>query len=167
MAYLRGFVSVEEMEDTIVQNFNSILTKRDVLYHLGDFYWENDMIGIKNFIKRLNFKKLIFLRGNHDKPLIRYMKQTKDSRLELHSDLFLKDSGCSLHLYHYPVFCYDKKYNNGQFEEYKYIHLHGHQHKNQNGELMKVKGAVNVNVDMNDYKPLNINDIIEIVKNQE
>ena len=167
MAYNRGFASTEEMEDVIVENFNSILTKRDVLYHLGDFYWNNDMEGIRKFIARLKFKKLIFLKGNHDKPLIKYMKQTKDSRLELYSDLFLKDSGYELHLYHYPVFCYDKKYNNGQLKEYKYIGLHGHQHKNQNGELMKVKGAVNVNVDMNIYMPLNIDDIVEIVKNQE
>ena len=50
MACGRGFSSIEEMEDKIVENFNSILTKRDVLYHLGDFYWNNDMEGIRKFI---------------------------------------------------------------------------------------------------------------------
>lgn len=166
LALYRGFVSTEEMEDTIVQNFNSILTKRDTLYHLGDFYWKNDLIGIKKFIARLNFRKLIFLKGNHDKPLIRYMKQTKDSRLELHNDLFLKDGGCHLHLYHYPTFDWEGRYNtdhNGA----KYYHLFGHQHRNQNGEPMNLKGAVNVNVDMNNYMPLNINDIVDIVKKQK
>lgn len=159
LAHFRGFVSVEEMEDTIVQNFNSILTKRDTLYHLGDFYWKNDLIGIKKFIARLNFRKLIFLKGNHDKPLIRYIKQSKDCRLELHNDLFLKDSSYNLHLYHYPVDDFNQKYNGG-------YHLFGHQHKNQDGAHSKIKNAYNVNVDMNNYMPLNIYDIVEIVKKQ-
>lgn len=166
MARNRGFISAKEMEDCIVDNFNSIVSKRDIFFHLGDFYWTNDMEGIRKFIAKLNCKKIIFLKGNHDKPLMKFMKATKNSRLELHSDYFLKDNGCNLHLYHYPIFDYDGRYNTENYGE-KYWHLYGHQHNRQNGELMGIKGAVNVNVDMNDYKPLNIDDIKRIVDEQD
>lgn len=165
MAIHRGFSSLEEMEDKIVENFNSIISRRDVLYHLGDFWWTNDMAAIKQFIKRLNFKKLIFLKGNHDKPLIRYMKQTRDSRLEIYSDLFLRDGDCHFHLYHNPVFDWEGRYN-ADNRGAKYYHLHGHQHFAQRGEMMNIKGAVNVNVDMNNYYPLAADDIQKIIEKQ-
>lgn len=163
MTKARGFQSCQEMEDVIVENFNSIITKRDVLYHLGDFYWNNDMEGIRKFIARLNCKKLIFLKGNHDKPLIKFMQRTKNSKLELYSDLLVKDGDYKLHLYHYPINDWDRKHHNKD-NNYKYLHAFGHQHAVNTTPHFQEKGAVNVNVDMNNYMPLNINDIAEIIK---
>lgn len=159
MARHRGFSSVEEMDDVIVEGLNSKCTKRDDLYCMGDAFWVGKPEEIKAFLKRLNFKRLFFIRGNHDKPLQRFMKQTKDSRLSLQTDMFIKDSGYSLHLYHYPVLDWEVKFNN-DFS----IHLHGHQHANSNAEMMTLKNAYNVNVDLNDYKPLNIEEILEKMK---
>jgi len=167
LAHHRGFSSVDEMNQTIVDGINQYATKRDVLYCLGDVFWEGKPEQIKVFLRQLNFKKLIFIKGNHDKPLLRFMKQNKDSRFELYDSLIIKDHGIQLHMYHYPIADWEKKFHNCNPDGYKYLHLHGHQHIVNNFPLFKEKGAVNVNVDMNDYKPLNIDDIKRIVSNQK
>ena len=60
----RPFNCVDEMNNSLVQNWNKIITNNDVVYHLGDF-----ALGMKeqanDIIKKL--KGTIYLiRGNHD-----------------------------------------------------------------------------------------------------
>ncbi len=54
-----GFKTKEEMTETLVKNWNSVVSKKDIVYHLGDF-------GDYNVIKRLN-GKVYLICGNHDK----------------------------------------------------------------------------------------------------
>lgn len=59
----RPFSSVEEMNKTIIDNWNSVVGKDDIVWHLGDF-----SLGNKNnieLVKQLNGKINIVL-GNHD-----------------------------------------------------------------------------------------------------
>jgi len=164
MARNRGFISAKEMEGCIVDNFNSTVSKRDTFFHLGDFYWTNNMEGIRKFIAKLNCKKIIFLKGNHDKPLIKFMKATKNSRLELHSDYFLKDNGCNLHLYHYPVEDWVgmiKKDKNGNRIGGSYM-LHGHEHSDCEIVNRKMSRRLNVNIELHNYRPLCVDDITSL-----
>lgn len=61
----RPFSSVEEMDEKMVQNWNSVVKPADKVYHLGDVYF----IGKKNnsewMFNRLNGTKVLIL-GNHD-----------------------------------------------------------------------------------------------------
>lgn len=67
LAQVRGFSSVEEHDQKLVDNWNSVVTKKDVVYVLGDVFRVerlSDMRGIK---------KLTL--GNHDQyPPERYLK---------------------------------------------------------------------------------------------
>lgn len=56
------FSSVEEMNETMIDNWNSVVGQNDKVYHLGDV-----MIGGKpeDILPRLNGKKTIIF-GNHD-----------------------------------------------------------------------------------------------------
>ena len=56
------FSSMEDMEDNILSNFLSIVTKRDVLYCLGDMAF--DLRGLEK-ISTLPCRKIL-IRGNHD-----------------------------------------------------------------------------------------------------
>lgn len=60
----RPFKSVEEMNETIIKNWNETVTSKDIIIHLGD-------VGLGKYeqlepiIQRLNGKKILIL-GNHD-----------------------------------------------------------------------------------------------------
>lgn len=53
-----GYTTREEMLEEMVKNWNSVVSKKDVVYHLGDF-------GDYNIIKRLN-GKVYLICGNHE-----------------------------------------------------------------------------------------------------
>lgn len=55
----RPFKTVEEMDNTIIENWNSIVGKDDVVFHLGDF-------GDYNKVKELN-GKIILITGNYER----------------------------------------------------------------------------------------------------
>lgn len=58
----RPFSSIEEMDDTLVQNWNKQVGAFDHVWHLGDFAWR-DHLGYR---KRLN-GVVHLVEGNHDK----------------------------------------------------------------------------------------------------
>lgn len=60
---VRQFDSIEEMNDTIIYNWNSVVRKsNDVVYHLGDITLKQSSLPI---LDRLNGRKFL-VRGNHD-----------------------------------------------------------------------------------------------------
>src|SRR5690554_6252037 len=59
---LRGFSSIEEHNNTIIDNWNSIINKRDSTFILGDIAFGATNIKLLN--KLNGYKKLIL--GNHD-----------------------------------------------------------------------------------------------------
>lgn len=60
----RPFYSVEEMNETLIKNWNSVVKKDDVVWHLGDFGFGSKET-IINIRSRLNGKIFLIL-GNHD-----------------------------------------------------------------------------------------------------
>lgn len=60
----RGFKSIEEMNEKIIENWNSIVKPEDTVYHLGDVMLGDIEAGI-NCLKRLNGHIYIAI-GNHD-----------------------------------------------------------------------------------------------------
>lgn len=60
----RGFSSVEEMNETIIKNFNSLIDNEDDLYILGDLMLKDDVHGME-CLNALPGRKHIIL-GNHD-----------------------------------------------------------------------------------------------------
>ena len=61
-----GFSSLEEMEDTIIDNWNSKIKPNDIVYHLGNFGW--DPISSESSIIHLN-GIIHFIGGTYDKHL--------------------------------------------------------------------------------------------------
>lgn len=57
----RPFASVEEMDDEMVRRWNAVVTKGDLVYHLGDFAFADHNL----YLPRLNGQKHL-IRGNHD-----------------------------------------------------------------------------------------------------
>jgi calcineurin-like phosphoesterase family protein len=59
---LRPFESLEEMDETLVDNWNKTVGKHDTIYHLGDVVIPRPSLKLLN---RLNGRKIL-IRGNHD-----------------------------------------------------------------------------------------------------
>jgi calcineurin-like phosphoesterase family protein len=74
---LRPFDSVEEMDETMVANWNAVVGPRDTVYHLGDVVIPRASLKI---LDRLNGRKIL-VRGNHDQgPLKDFSRYFEDVR---------------------------------------------------------------------------------------
>lgn len=58
----RPFNSVEEMNEQLISNWNSTVSPKDIIFHLGDFAFGRNNVDIA---ARLNGRKRLIL-GNHD-----------------------------------------------------------------------------------------------------
>lgn len=71
----RPFKDITEMNNAIINNWNSIISKEDIVYHLGDFGLGN-FDELKKIFDKLNGKKYLIM-GNHD------LKRSKNFYLNL------------------------------------------------------------------------------------
>ena len=145
----RPFADVEEMNETLVANWNRKVRERDSVYILGDFaFCSGEMAN--ELLDRLNGKKYL-IRGNHDSFLGYSAFET--SKFEWIKDYAkISDHNRTIVLFHYPIASWEKKHHGA-------IHLHGHTH---NGEKPLVEGLIyNVGVDVTDFKPITMKEILK------
>ena len=60
----RPFKSVEDMDLSIISNWNKTVTMNDIVYHAGDI---GDIDNIRDILSCLNFKTLYFIPGNYER----------------------------------------------------------------------------------------------------
>ncbi len=63
----RPFNNVEEMNETIIKNWNQVVGENNVVIHLGDFAF-GGYGNVEKFINKLN-GRVILIKGNHDYSL--------------------------------------------------------------------------------------------------
>lgn len=63
----RPFASVEEMDETLISNWNSVVKPADCVYHLGDFSL-GKAENVAKYLARLQ-GRIVLVRGNHDRSL--------------------------------------------------------------------------------------------------
>ena len=129
----RGFETVEEMNEYMINQWNSVVQKRDEVVILGDFIMSKDVKRAKEIILRLHGKKFMVL-GNHDHVIRktafdRTLFQKMADYMELH------DNNRKVVCSHYPIMCYNRQYDviNGKAHSYM---LHGHIHSTADQEYV-------------------------------
>lgn len=153
----RPFSSVEEMDKTIIENWNKTVGKNDTVYVLGDFSMTKDLQIIDGYINMLN-GKICFLKGNHDYWMKKYdfLKNGRVFNLGDYHEEALNQK--RIIMCHYPMAEWNHFFRGS-------YHLHGHQHNNKEYNTENVKCGLrryDVGVDANDFKPVPINKIIEL-----
>ena len=141
----RPFSTVEEMDEALMDNWNSVVKPGDKVYHLGDVTFGNKENYIKNTHKRLNGKKRLIV-GNHDdvKFLAPYFEKVMLWRM-------FPDWG--LLMTHVPV--HRSTLGEDRFDGKGMINLHGHIHQNPSPE-----GPYKcVCVEQINYTPINIEEL--------
>lgn len=155
----RGFSSVEEMNETIIQNHNKVVKENDIVYCLGDCMLNDNQKGME-CINRLNGHKKIIL-GNH----------CTDTRIELYKTLpntevigyadRIDYNGYHFYLSHYPTITsnHDENRPLRQIILSLYGHTHDRRKFYQDNPTM-----YNVALDAHNNTPVSIDQIIEDIK---
>ena len=150
----RPFISADEMDEALIGNWNATVTAKDEVYILGDFTMR-PATEAHGYLTRLKGRKY-FIRGNHDRflkgftPFENYFEWVKDyHELRINGQCFV--------LFHYPILEWANYYRGS-------VHLYGHVHVSETSAklLEGLKGpAFNVGVDVNDYRPVSIEKVME------
>lgn len=158
MLSIRSFNNIQDMNETLINNYNSVVNNKDTVWLLGDIGF-GKFSEIEKLLKRLKGHKHLIL-GNHDQ---RYRKDYKKSGIfESVSDFKeIKYQGKRISLMHYPIHSWVSSH-------YEAWHCHGHSHSKLdelNKELIS-KGYFrwDVGVDSNKYFPVSFDELIEIFK---
>ena len=151
----RGFNSIEEMNETIVQKWNETVSAEDDVYILGDVIL-GDPSNIE-YVKRLNGKLHIVL-GNHDTSKREGMYRNLPNVIEVAEiGIRLKYKKHNFILTHYPMMT-----GNLEKESLKQmnLNLYGHTHQASNF-FNDMPFMYHVGVDSHNCYPVLLDDIIE------
>jgi calcineurin-like phosphoesterase family protein len=136
---------LDEHDEILIQNWNSVVKEGDKVWHLGDVYFGADQTARQKLL-RLNGKKYLCL-GNHDRGInIAYMKVFKDICVWKIFDGIL----CT----HVPV---DRTVlTEGRFTHGKgWYNVHGHTHS-----MGSPEGPYRcVSVEMTNYHPISLEEL--------
>ena len=137
---IRGsrFSSVEEMDEHMIEQWNSVVRPGDKVYHLGDVFIEDG----HKALKRLNGHKRLIL-GNHDNVKSPYLYNSFNKILMWR---MFPEFNCVLS--HTPLHAssmYKVQYN---------LHGHIHQHASPSEQ------HINCCVEVQDYTPRNIEELV-------
>ena len=127
----RDFKNLDLMNDTIVNNINSIVKEDDILIHLGDWSF-GGFESIQKFRDRVICKNIHLIFGNHD----HHIENNRDEVQELFTSVShyntLKIGKIEIQLMHYTI----DSWNNLRKGA---MHLHGHCHLPNDKRLGKGK----------------------------
>ena len=142
----RPFKSTEEMNETMIENWNKRVKPDDRIIHLGDFAFIRDPKELRTLFHRLNGHKF-FIVGNHDKGNMQlpWVDISHYKRMNL--------DGETLILFHYGCRVWDKSHHGS-------IQLYGHSH----GTLPGNSQQLDVGVDCWNFTPVNLDEIKQRLK---
>lgn len=157
----RPFGSVQEMDNILIQNWNKVVNKDDIVFHLGDFAFA-DKSKWKQILNSLNGEKYL-IQGNHDRNKdipIEYFVAIGDMMQVAIYDAELEDFSTFI-MTHYPLATW-AGINKGVFN------LHGHIHSTPdlNGTGFDIAIAKNapwnqydIGVDRNNFVPISYEEL--------
>ena len=137
------------MNNTIIENWNSIVGIKDTVYHLGDF-GIGRQIELLSIMDKLHGSKIV-IKGTHDKNLtipIGNHIVTENLLTEIDTN--------KIFLSHYLHKVWPESH-------YGSWHLCGHSHGAQNEYIAKEGKIIDVGVDSFDFKPISFEQVCEIM----
>lgn len=141
----RPWDTIEEMDEGLISNFNSVVDKGDVTIHAGDFCWLNKKEDVyKKYVNRLNGTHILLI-GSHDHWQSNSARYIWRKRID----------GNLIVVCHYCMKTWEAShYNSWQ--------LFGHSH----GRLEGVGKQYDIGVDNNMYYPVSFETISCIMGNR-
>lgn len=161
----RPFKDVEEMNKTLIENWNKVVGPNDIIYHLGDFCFAGSA-EFHSILGQLNGRIHLIL-GNHDEKNVRQNYEDLFESISYQAKLLVE--GYNVYLNHYPYLCYPgyKPYTIQLFG-----HIHSSPYKFDGVDAIIAKSSLqpsqyDVGVDWNNFTPISWREVIEKVKKQK
>lgn len=159
----RGFTNVKDMNEAIIENWNSVVKPGDITYLLGDVMLGDNEAGIK-CLQQLN-GQIFIIWGNHctdaRKDLLFMDERTRHKMLGGWYAYVIKHGKQSIYLSHYPTLT--ANYDDKHFSQHV-INLHGHTHQHTNWFDPKNPFIYHVGVDSHNCTPVHIDEIITDIR---
>lgn len=151
----RKFSDVDEMDQTFIDNWNSVVTDNDEVYIVGDFSYKSRKNAVE-YLKLLKGKKYL-ITGNHDKHIVKD-PVARRMFVEIRDRMTVDDNGTLIVLDHFPELEWDGFFRGT-------LHFYGHIHNNVEHNTYKImktiKNAYNVGTDILGYYPRTKEDVIK------
>lgn len=156
----RHFSDIVTHDETLIDEWNKVVSRDDIVYHLGDFTLSN-IYQAEDVAKKLNGTIRILVNyWHHDKRWLEFGDGLKN--MILNSSIVVLEPGnyignsMPIILCHYPFEVWDRKH-------YGAIHFHGHSH----GNLHRIHNRLDVGVDMaykllGNYRPFSFHEAISL-----
>lgn len=154
----RPFAHVDEMRETLISNFNSLVGKNDETWHVGDFAWRHvNVYECYGIIQRLNGMHH-FVIGNHDETAGKTQLVHGDRAFQTWNQYeFVKRPGFFPNVFcnHYAQRVWPDSHKGS-------YHVFGHTH----GVLPDFRRSHDVGVDANNYCPVSYTQLDMIMKSK-
>ena len=140
----RNFNNVYEMNEYMIQSYNSVVSDDDLVYILGDFGF-GSVENLTEIVQRLNGRKILLM-GNHDRRrsvtwwLNFGFDEVWKKPVEVYTDILFS---------HEPKDISPDK-----------INIHGHIHNTPLSSEFDPNTHFNVSVEVLDYKPIELDEIL-------
>jgi calcineurin-like phosphoesterase family protein len=160
---LRSFATVEDMDTTILDEWNKTVSPKDTVVTLGDFSMEGKYDDLRyKYIRHLH-GNIIWIKGNHDSGWMKPSKVPFPIRHVWHKQIReggrrKGEKGPYLACSHYPM----RSWNRSQYGSFN---LHGHCH----GTIEPWKNQMDVGIDSaykitGVFRPFELDEIIKIIE---
>ena len=158
----RPFEDVEEMNETLITNWNKVVGDSDFVFHLGDF----SVGGSAEWNQLLDkLKGRIFLvLGNHDMNNVDqgFMRRFEEVSMQM----LISIGKQRIYLNHYPFLCYGGAYR-GTWQLFGHVHSCKCNSGLDNSRLgMLFPTQYDVGVDNNNFTPVSFDEIEMKIKGQ-
>lgn len=162
----RPFKNVFEMNQVLVDNWNKVVPKDGVVFHLGDFALNLSNQATSHIFHSLNGTKHLVI-GNHEKCILNsaYIKGLFNTVNDI-SEIFVKDDEITykeqhIVMCHYPMITWNASHR-GSWQ------LFGHVHGglSNKGVINHPTSALDVGVDNHNFTPLSYEQVKLIITKQ-
>ena len=150
----RPFETIEEMDETLIRQWNDRVTEQDDVYIVGDFAYRNGYTATW-YLRQLKGRKHLII-GNHDRHTIKDPKAL-ECFASVETMKRIDDNGRTVCLCHFPVAEWNGKRRGG-------YHVHGHLHIRRDevyAFMSRFDHALNAGCMINGYRPVTLDELIE------
>lgn len=121
----RPFTTIQKHDAELIRRWNSVVRPGDLVYILGDMFWNKATEAI-SVLKQLNGQKIL-IKGNHDRC---HDLEFKKCFVKIVEYLEVEDDGDKIVLCHYPIPCFKNHF-------YGWLHFYGHVHTSFEYNMMQ------------------------------